>query len=235
MAQWGVELASNDPALLSFLAKYGKELSWSVVEVEGKYYLLSTNFQGLTSPEDVSQNADNLLFLLNGIVKLKFKYAHLNRAASVVSFDDHGHIIRTTTPRDVPTRINVSAGEPYFQNAEAQHLSSMDIWLRAQNNSTVEEALQYYSNQHNWFNLYKVYETIKKDTTRLEEKRAIPRGSFDKWTRGRKVDFEYSANKARHSSLGYHPPKAGVRIVYMSLQEADEFVMDIFFLWLQSK
>ena len=134
----------------------------------------------------------------------------------------------------VSTRFRLSGGEPHFQDAEAKNLSSIDIWLKAQKDSVVAEALQHYSNQHNWFNLYKVYETIEKDTNRREGKRETPRGSLDKWTSGRKWDFKESANKHRHSSLGYHP-KVGITITYMSLQEADEFVSDLLFLWLQSK
>lgn len=205
MAQWGIELTSNDPSLLSFLVQYRKEPSWSVVEIGGKYYLLSSSFQGLTSSEEIRQMADNLLFLLNGIMKLKFMYAHLDEAGTVICLDDHDRIIHTTTSKDVPTRVNVSAGVMYYQSTDAQQISSMDIWLKAQSNSTIWEALQHYTNPRNWFNLYKVYEVLKKDITRLERDRTISRGTFDKLAGGRRFDFEESANKERHSSLGYHP------------------------------
>jgi hypothetical protein len=234
MAQWGIELTSNDTALLSFLVQYRKEPSWSVVEFGGKYYLLSSSFQGLTSPDEVRQKADNLLFPLNGIMILKFKYAHLDKAGNVIYLDDNGQLIQTTKSINMSGRINVSAGVTYYQSTDAQQLSSMDIWLKAQSNPTVWEALQHYANPHNWFNLYKVYEVIKKDTTRLERNRTISRGTFDKLAGGRRFDFEESANKERHSSLGYHP-KPGITITYMSLQEAEEFVRGLLLLWLQSK
>src|SRR6266568_7789566 len=108
MAQWGVELTSNDPALLSFLAKYQKEPSWGVVEVGGRYYLLSSSFQGLTSPEEVRQNADTLLFLLNGIMKLKFKSGHLDKAGNVIYLDDNGQLIHATKSINMSGRVNVS-------------------------------------------------------------------------------------------------------------------------------
>ncbi len=234
MARWGIELTSNDPALLSFLVQYRKEPSWSVVEVGGKYYLLSSSFQGLTSPEEVRQKADDLLFPLNGIMILKFKSVHLDKAGNIIYLDDHNQIIRTTTSRSIPARVSISAGETFYQSTDTQQLSSMDIWLKAQSNPTVWEALQHYANPHNWFNLYKVYEVIKKDTTRLERNRTISRGTFDKLAGGRRFDFEESANKERHSSLGYHP-KPGITITYMSLQEAEEFVSGLLLLWLQSK
>jgi hypothetical protein len=201
MSRCGIELTSNDPALLSFLVKYPASPSWDVIEVEEKHYLISPNFQSLTSPQEVWQAADNLLFVLNGIMKLKFKSAILGRGSTVAYFDENDQLIRATGSRDISTRLSLSGGEPYYQVADAQHPSSIDIWLKAQNSSVVLEALQHYSNQLNWFNLYKVYEVIKKDTTRLERNQTISRGTFDKLAGGRRFDFEESANKERHHHL----------------------------------
>lgn len=234
MAQWGVELSSNDPALLSFLVKYPANSLWAIIEVKGTHYLISPNFQGLTNPHDVWQAADNLLFVLNGIIKLKFKSASLVRGSTVAYFDENNQFINATVSKDLIMRANISAGEPYYQDADAQQPSIIDIWHKAQHNAIIEEALQHYSNEQNWFNLYKVFEIIRRDTYRLEEKRIIPRGTFDKWTKGRKVDFDETANRERHASFVYSP-KQGVEIVYMSLQEAVEFISELFSLWLQSK
>lgn len=232
MPQCGVEITSNDPALLTFLSKYPQNALWSVIENQGTYYLISPNFQGLAIPNEVWQFADELLFTFNGILRLKFKYANLSRGAKVSIFDANGQLISGSATKSVGLRLHLSAGESYFQDAEGKDLSSIDIWLKAQKDSSVEEALQYYSNPHNWFNLYKTYEIIKKDTNRAGEKGIIPKGVFYGWTKGRHENFEWSANKFRHSSLGYHS-KPG--IVFMSLQEADDFVSELLFLWLKSK
>ena len=237
MAQWGVDLTSNDPALLSFLAKYRKEPSWSVVQIGGRYYLLSSSFQGLTSPEEVRQMADSLLFLLNGIMILKFKYAHLEKAGDVVYLDDNGQIIRTTTSKSVPIRVHVSAGESYYQSTDVQQLSSMDIWLKAQNSPLVEEALQHYANPHTWFNLVKVFEIIANDAGKSENSGKLSKGTFDKWTQGRDFgknppgrsfdflqtahSYHWSGLSARHSSVESRR-RAGVNP--MSLQEAIEYI-----------
>jgi hypothetical protein len=229
-----IALTSNDPALLSYLVGSSKKSTWVVKEVEEIHYLISPHFQGFTTAEEIRQAADDLLFVLNGIMRLKFKNARLEKGSTVAYFDEDGQLLSTTVSRGIACRVCISAGELYFQNEDAKNISSMDIWMKAQNDVAVEEALQHYSNEHNWFNLYKVYEIIEKDTCRSEEKRTIARGTFDNWTKGRKLDFKESANKGRHSSLGYHPRK-GLTITYMSLREADEYVTDLFFLWLQSK
>ena len=163
MSRSGIEITSNDPALLSFLVKYPANPSWSVIEVEGKHFLLSPDFQGLSSPQEVWQAADNLLFVLNGIMKLKFKSTSLERGSTVAYFDENNEIISRTGTRSIPMRVSLSAGESYYQDADAQQTSVIDIWQKAQNNDAVLEALQHYSNQLNWFNLYKVYEVIEHD------------------------------------------------------------------------
>src|SRR5205823_12238312 len=79
------------------------------------------------------------------------------------------------------------------------------------------------------------FPTRRSSDLRLENTRKMKRGTFDKlWTGGRWLDFEESANKERHSSLGYQP-RQGVTIVYMSLDEAAQFVSDLFFQWLRSE
>jgi hypothetical protein len=236
MAQWGIELTSNDPALLSFLAKYREEPSWSVVEVAGKYYLLSSSFQDLTSLEDVRQNADTLLFLLNGIMKLKFKSGHLDKAGNVVWFDDHSQIIRTTTSKGLALRVNISAGEAFYQSTDAEQLSSMDIWLKVRSNPLVEEALQYYANPYTWHNLEKIFEIISKDTRMLERKGKLPKNTFSNWVRGWGFDFLQTAHSyhwsgldARHSSVESEK-KAGV--TPMPLNQAIERITDLLMKWL---
>jgi len=234
MSRCGIDLTSNDPVLLSFLVKYPANSSWTVIEVKGTHYLISPNFQGLATPQAVWQAADNLLFVLNGIMKLKFKSASLVRGTTVAYFDENDQLISATVSRIVPASVSLSAGEIYFQNADAQQPSILDIWRKAQNNDIIEETLQHYSNEHNWFNLYKVFETIRRDTYRLQDQGLLSKDTFDTWTKGRKLDFDESANRERHSSFVYNP-KQGVKIAYMSLSEADEFISELFSLWLQSK
>ena len=107
MAQWGIELTSNDPSLLCFLVQYREEPSWSVVEIGGKYYLLSSSFRGLTSSEEIRQMAYNLLFPLNGIMKLKFKSTSLERGSTVAYLDENNEIMSRTGTRSIPMRVKI--------------------------------------------------------------------------------------------------------------------------------
>jgi hypothetical protein len=230
MSRCGIELTSNDPAFLSFLVKYPAPTSWSVIEVEGKHYLISPSFQSLTAPQGVWQAADNLLFVLNGIMKLKFKSASLLRGSTVAYFDENDQIISATSTRVIPGSVSLSAGESYYQDTDAQQPSIINIWHTAQNNDAVLEALQHYSNQLNWFNLYKVYEVIEHD---------VGTKTLDTWTKGRNDDFTYSANNAhasgfaaRHSTVKFSPSS---KRKAMSLQEGAEFISALLSQWLQTK
>ena len=230
MAEWGIELNSDDPALLSYLINNRQEPSWIVKEVEGKCYLISSDFQDLTNAEEVKQRADELLYVLNGIVKFKFIYAHLSRTNNLIYIDDHGNAVKTTN-KDITFRANISAGEQYFQNADGQSPSIMETWGAARKYPEVEEAMRHYANQTNWFNLFKVYEVIEHD---------VDKAILNKWVQGRTEDFTYSANNARvsgydarHSSAKF--PKASSRRTAMSLPEGTEFVTNLLIQWLRTK
>jgi hypothetical protein len=128
MSRCGIELTSNDPELLSFLVKYPANPSWSVIEVEGNRYLVSQRFQGLPA-HDVWQAADNLLFVLNSIIKLKCKSGNLARGSTVAFFDENDQIVSRTASRSVTARVSLSSGESYYQDADAKQLSILEIWL----------------------------------------------------------------------------------------------------------
>jgi hypothetical protein len=180
-------------------------------------------------------------------MKLKFKYATLVRGSAVVYFDENGQIIRAAVTKSAVGRVNVSAGETFYQITDAKQLSCMDIWLKAQNNPLVEEALQHYTNPHTWFNLLKVFEIIADDSGKSENNGRFPKGTFDKWTQGRdfgktppgrSFDFLQSAHSyywsglsARHSSVESQR-RAGVNP--MSLQEAIEYLTDLLIECLQT-
>jgi hypothetical protein len=251
MSQWHVELTWMRPELLSFLSttlqeplctvKAGDTDSYYInpgaeprlaARKTSGYFLLSSEFDSLIEHGQVRNRAMEMLPFLNALVKLK-----ISADAPPIEIDDVFHL--DAEGRMIWEGANVtwtlSSLESNLQKVAGQPLNFTGTWLLAQKHSEVYEVLQHAANETNWFNLYKAYEVIKKETRRLENTRKMKRGTFDKlWTGGRWLDFEESANKERHSSLGYQP-RLGVTIVYMSLEEAAQFVSDLFFQWLQTK
>ncbi len=250
MSQWHVELICKRPVLLTFLSKALQEPLCTIKArntdcyqinpgaepiLAGRktsgYFLLSSEFDSLTEDIEVYDRAMAMLPFLNALVKLK-----IDAYTTPIEFDDvfrpdaQGRLIWETAR----VTATFSGLESKLQKAKSQSFDFAAIWLLAQKHQEVYNVVNYLANETNWFNLYKAYETIEKETHKLENNKTIKKGTFDGWAGNRKSDFKESANKERHSSLGYHP-KPGVAIVYLSLDEAAQFVTNIFFQWLQTK
>jgi|SRR5450755_399310 hypothetical protein len=261
MSQWHVELTSKDTILLTFLTTCLQEPSCTVLQKSSErfyvldrdgqrlyrssdlpearkdtyYYWLSSDFDHYTDPQDVLMHAQQQVPLLNSILRLKFgvRISSLN-VNDVYRPDEQDRLMKETMlfPPLIGRRVT---SESLLQTINAQHPSIAELWQAEHKYPAVEEAMQHFANQWNWFNLYKAYEVIKKETRRLENSGKMKRGTFDTtWTGGRWLDFEESANKERHSSLGYQP-RQNATFAYMSLNEATAFVTHLFFQWLQTK
>src|SRR5437868_1656499 len=100
MSQRHVQVFSSDPTLVSYLAHYLRSQSCNVIEEEGTFYLRSSYFEQLpvlpnglravlelinpafatsSPPMQVEQCIQALLFVLNGIIHLKYKSGGLQR------------------------------------------------------------------------------------------------------------------------------------------------------------
>lgn len=260
MLQWHVELTCKDAILLDFLTTSLHEPSstvieknserFYVIELDGQhlyrssdlpearmnkhYYWLSADFEQHTSAQDVLMYAQQQAPLLNSILRFKYgiRISFLN-VEDVYRVDEQDRLVKETRLFSPVTGRRVTS-QSLLETINAQQPNIAGLWHMAHKYPEVEEVMQHFANQWNWFNLYKAYEVIMKETRRLEEDRKINKSTFDRWTGGRSLDFEQSAHKERHSSRGYHP-KRNVKIVYMSLNEATEFVTRLFFQWLQTK
>jgi len=261
MLLWYVELTCKDAILLDFLTTSLQEPSCTilennserfyVIERDGQhlyrssdlpetsrnkhYYWLSADFEQYTNAQDVLMYAQQQAPLLNSILRLKYgiRISSLN-VEDVYRVDGQDRLVKETALFPLATGRRVTSTS-LLETINAQQPNIAGLWHMAQKYPEVEEVMQHFANQWNWFNLYKAYEVIKKETRRLENSQKMKRGTFDKaWTGGRWVDFEESAHKERHSTLGYHP-RQGVKIGYMSLNEATAFVTHLFLQWVQTK
>ena len=261
MLRYLVQLIGNqrDYGLLSYLAKYLREPSCSIIkEVYGRaiqnltlqemgFFLLSSDFDALESTAEVERHANDLLSILNGVVKLKFKImdsigvskAYDNSGDFVASLDDDGDGFLYTTSAGIVLfrtkhsswRFELKSAALAFQEADNQHPNVVEMWRIARNYPEVGEALHHYGNYTNWFNLYKIYEVIEHD---------IEKNTLKEWTQGKAEDFTYSANNAHvsgyeacHSSTKF--AKASSKRTSMSLLEAEVFVDNLLEKWLNSK
>jgi len=156
----------------------------------------------------IYENADKLLLILNGIIKLKYKMDGLTRSRNVspaqkepseLSRLDNQNRVVTTTAKTISARFNLSAGEDYLLVADRKRPSLVTIWNKARRHTNIKRALSYYAGQTDWSNLYRVYESIKPDVEQLINRNKLSQATYNSWVtdasgRNRENDFTETAN-----------------------------------------
>ncbi len=254
MYRWRVQVTSDDPQLLSYLLTSLQESPHRVIEEDKHYYLVSPTFdafENLSAYPELSARADKLIARLNALLKLQFQtYSNIVKTNPTLYMDESGllHLVVMETIGIITDEVRGYTGDNFFQHT-AQSQAQLDFlsqWIEEGNSSLVDEALQYFSLPRNWHNLEKIFEIIAKDMGKKEDNRALPPGTFDKWTQGRAFgkqppgrsfdflqtahSYHWSGLDARHSSVGSQK-RTGV--TPMSLQDAVEYITDLLVKWLQ--
>ncbi len=131
------------------------------------YYWLSTNFEQYTNVQDVLRDAQQQVPLLNSILRLKYgvRISSLN-VDDVYRVDEQDRLIKETALFP-PITGRRATSESLLQTINAQHPNIAALWHVVQKYPEVEEAMQHFANQWNWFNLYKAYEVIMVETLRF--------------------------------------------------------------------
>jgi hypothetical protein len=247
MPQRLVELTSNYPGLLSSLVKSKQEASYTLIERDGGYYLSFFDSDDPMLTEKAIQSADVLLANINAMLTLPpFKVANaIKRTNRIITIDANGSAIGKNALY-IAGRFGLS---PDFTAIDFSNFIEMEV--KASRLSRVKQALWYYAAGLNWFNLYDVYETIRKD---LEE--VTGSGIPEQWTtnaqfRNRLDDFTESANNAfiseyaaRHTFANSYEiecissnliklKESGKEIMPMSLSEAGAFIENLLVHWLK--
>lgn len=234
-------------SVVSFLTTLN-DPSLTVVQVEAYHFWVSPDFDALTDEEEVLQYANNQLPILNGIMQLKFDTNICTIKIGDIYYPDPNDNDRLTRSAMRSTLVgSLYPDENFLLSKNVQKPSTQDMLLMARNNPLVAEALQHLATSHSWSSLEKIFEIIADDAGKSENSGKLPKGTFDKWTQGRdfgknppgrSFDFLQTAHSyhwsgfgARHSSVESRR-RAGVNP--MSLQEAIEYITDLFLKWLQS-
>jgi hypothetical protein len=197
--------------------------------------------------EKAEQSADVLLANVNAMLTLPpFKVANaIKRTKCIITIDANGSKIG----KNAVVRAGRLGVSPDFTTMDFSNFIEMEV--KASRLSRIKQALWYYAGGLNWFNLYDVYETIRKD---LEE--VTGSGIPEQWTmdvqfRNRLDDFTESANNAfiseyaaRHTFANSYEierisshliklKESGKEIMPMSLSEAGAFIEILLVHWLK--
>lgn len=201
----------------------------TVIEENGSYYLKSSDFDSLSSADEVRERAIAIIDMLNGAMKL-----HIHDFRGV--FEDGVTLIKEDGSRhhyvylgcSIAARVKVSAAVTTSNGTQqvAPQPSNVESWLSlAKDDKAVADALHLFR-ENTWISLYKVYEIIRAD---VGGKKAIIMNGWA--TNGRLGQFTQTAQYARHASKELTPPKEGP----MSIREGESLIRGILLSWFRSK
>jgi hypothetical protein len=217
------------------------------VEKLNKHVLWHCKFDSVQEVSGIYECAKNLIGVINGCAKLRNKnfsatklvdeFLTVETSKGVYEIEDADHINVTVFPSTTTVVADVGRTQQYKSNLiisknDPTHLKVVfDYTLlnTAMEDEKVEEALRYFANMHDWFNLYKIFEAIEKDPKDSMGRAEIKRiDGSDKKSEKKSNRFSQTANYYRHHRdlTKFRLPKQP-----MSLEEADDYIEELMKVW----
>ena len=244
-----VEITSQHSTLLPAIVKAKQKSPYAIIEREGNYYLSFVDSDDPMNTQKAKQDADILLANINAMLTLP-PYSTpnaLKKANRIITIDDNGYEVGEST-------LNAMGRFPLGPDFSTMDFSSLlEMEVKASKFTRIKQALLYYADGFSWFNLYDVYECIRKDCKEVN-KSAIPQ----QWTTDsqgidRSKDFTECANNAfisgyaaRHSFADSSEidrisdtlvilKNGNKKINVMTLNEAGSFIENLMVQWLKAR
>jgi len=236
MPTWLVRLA-GDKFDLEDLPSVLHSPKHTVIEEDGLYYLTSSDFDSLSSADEVRGRAITIIRMLNDVMKLHSPSFRDISEDCVTLIDDDGRrhnylYLQASVSVRSKARANLtvarSNGSAEIGSSSSGVESSLDL---AESHEVVPEALHFFR-EDTWFGLYKVYEIVSED---VGGHRMIVRNG---WATKQELNrFSQTAQSkaalgdfARHAASRYKPPSQP-----MTFEEARALVRRFVLGWLTSK
>jgi hypothetical protein len=224
-----LDVKKSDFDNLSNLLRSSDEFSLSTENSE--YYLTSSHWESLTNLSAVHSEATKTLQDISAVAMIHFTGFPLLKPDIICEVDEEGKRKRwvalsaTISVDSSSFSIQLEGGQDIIRNLE------FESWMKlAEEDEIVKNVFRQITDfEHNWINLYKVYEIVNKDAGKKK---------IELWITKKKISqFTHTANSqsaigddARHGVDLNDPPKEP-----MSLSEADALIMTLLQKWLQWK
>jgi hypothetical protein len=216
---------SKDYLTSSLLALSGE---FSLITEKSKYYLTSSHWESLTNTSEVVVKATKILQYITAVARIHFTDFPFLKPDFICEVDEEGkrHNRVELLVRDplTPVYIKLEGGQDIISKLE------FESWRKlAEKDRKVKNVFRIFREfEHSWSNLYKVYDIVKKEPSRIK---------IEQWTNKQISVFTHTANSqtaigddARHGGEDKHPPKET-----MSLSEAQALIRNLVKQWLQWK
>ena len=226
ISPWMVELAGHKFDLQE-LSNLNLEPTISITEEANRFYLRADEFNVCTEARDVLNRGTEILKVINGIGQLEIQNWQTINVCGVARDESNGTRSQFLFAEPAIVRAKVSANLTVNKVdgtvITSRPRSSIEPFLRiAKKESNVNKALRIYgTREHNWVNLYIIYEIIESD---VGGKSVIINNG---WGSQPKIEkFKHTANSvgavgddARHGKENTHPPTSP-----MSLSDAKDMI-----------
>jgi len=202
-----------------------------VIEEDGSFYLESSEFDSLTSAEEVRERGRALIKLINGVTKLsRDNFLGISGGAIIRVEDDgkrRGYLFLESSVK-IRTKVSAKLTAIAADGSEkvvTQPSAIESLFEVAQKHNVVAKALSFYRDD-TWNSLYNAYETIRDDVGGKQQ--IIKNG----WAINSDINrFTQTAQPYRHAvSKKYKPPAQP-----MTLLEARVLIKTIISRWISSK
>jgi hypothetical protein len=203
---------------------------FSLITENNKYYLTSSHWESLTNTSEVLSEATKLLEYISAVAKIYFPGFPRLKPDKICEVDEEGkrHNRVELLVRIMPlgsVSLKLEGGQDVIPILE------FDSWRKlAEEDEIVKDVFrQFREFDHNWINLYKIYEIVEKNAGKKK---------IEQWITKKKISlFTRTANSqraigddARHGVDDNDPPKEP-----MSLSEAQALIRNLLKQWLQWK
>jgi hypothetical protein len=184
-------------------------------------FVESSDVQAVADEAGANKCARGLVAMINGAMIAE----HGNEFEPVafgglVTFNAHGG-------RDYYDRATAKA-KMRVRGSAGQRPSSADAWVGKRSDPSVATVLRILGRHElDWYDLYKIYETIKRDAGDAQVKRWTPRADLFRRTANNAAAL---GDDARHPELGWAPPPTP-----MEIDEARTLVQNLAADWLPTK
>lgn len=237
--KWEVQL-SGDEHDLRELEKSLTNDELRIIERDGQFFLETPRFSDLTTSEEVNAVTSDILPILTGAARLSLGGRTPLQISNIAKVREDGgrdifvNLLDTIQVRATAGSVGVEITRSDGSVEVVKPSNKVPNWVNvALRNDNVAKALRLFgSNEHDWVNLYRLYEVIEADVGGIDiiasegwaTKKAIKR-------------FKHTANSpgaigdsARHGKESSDPPADP-----MDLGEAVPLVEVILHNWLRSK
>ncbi|MDW7972794.1 MAG: hypothetical protein RMI01_06285 [Thermodesulfovibrio sp.] len=206
----------------------------NVIEESGCYYLQSSEFELLSSPEEVLEKVRILIKLINDSMKLIFDNFHNIEEDGVTLIKDDGkriHYVFVETKFELRAKVNIKVDSTDNEYLDSKLSAIEQLIFAAKKDNSIEKALQFFS-KNTWIDLYKVYEIIRDDVGgehQIVANNWATKNDLERFSRTAQSK-DAIGDDARHASKKYTPPAKP-----MSFNEAKELKKRILIKWLNYK